>query len=440
MPLVARRHFLRSSALIALGAMSRAPSAFARDTDPLRWRRNETIQEGRRVALGLLQPSERDLQHGLALHAAALVCDSYGFAPRVGLSVDRVNAAIQAGASAREVDALWDEASHAGYLQDRKEQEEYIDAWKASGVTCLVQNAGEEGQAPLRMLRRLSSYTHAADVLPDVLMRAATPDDIVAAKNAGKHCLYLATNGVPLQQNWDSPEQELFYIGIFFKLGVRTMHLTYNRRNMLGDGCAEVANGGLSDFGRAAVREMNRVGVIVDLAHSGYRTSIETAQHSGKPVVVSHTACAALQKDIRCIPDEVIRSVVGTGGYIGITCIPRFLGRTGDIRAMLDHIDYAVRTFGADHVAIGTDYAYRSGSHVEARKRLKGKPDSRPKWGHLWPPTDWENEPHMIPSMMWTNWPLFTVGLVQRGHSDDDIRKIIGGNMMRVARSAFPSI
>ena len=127
---------------------------------------------------------------------------------------------------------------------------------------------------------------------------------------------------------------------------------------MLGDGCAEPSNAGLSDLGRAAIAEMNHVGVIVDVAHAGWQTSLEAARASTKPIVASHTACAALNRHIRGKPDEVIRAIVGTGGYVGICCVPAFLGGRGDLTALLDHIDHAVRAFGADHVAIGTDRAH----------------------------------------------------------------------------------
>src|SRR5690606_17474274 len=135
---------------------------------------------------------------------------------------------------------------------------------------------------------------------------------------------------------------------------------TYNRRNLLGDGSGESSDAGLSDFGRAVVREMNRVGVLVDVAHSGPRTSLEAAQTSTKPTVVSHSACAALHNHYRCKPDDVIRAVADTGGLMGICAVPQFLGGKGNLNTMLDHVDYVARRFGVDYVAIATDFSYRS--------------------------------------------------------------------------------
>lgn len=220
------------------------------------------------------------------------------------------------------------------------------------------------------------------------------------------------------------------------------MHLTYNRRNMVGDGCAEPGNAGLSDFGRAVVAEMNRVGVIVDVAHSGWRTSLEAAQMSERPIVASHSACCALNLHHRNKPDEVIRAIADTRGYIGICAVPAFLGGRGDIHALLDHIDHVARTFGVDHVAIGTDAAYVSRRSEQEQAKVPPRRRTRPGWEHLWPADDplfdlqWQQE-HQRLSLAWTNWPLFTVGLVQRGYSDDDIQKILGGNVLRVARAVW---
>ena len=321
-----------------------------------------------------------------------------------------------------------------------EQRAEYLEAWDAAGVTCILENASTTGHSPRVVMKRLARFTYLTDVMRDHVFRAATPDDIVAAKEQGRRCLYMTTCGVPLEQRWDSVEEELQFIRIFFQLGVRSMHLTYNRRNMIGDGCGEPANAGLSDFGRRVVAEMNRVGVIADVAHSGRQTSLEAALVSERPVVASHSGCSAVNEHCRHKPDEVIRAIADTGGYVGVTAVPGFLGGDGDLNAMLDHIDHVVRNFGADYAAIGTDVAY-SLAPVEADRPMPPRPARRKPWRSLWPEMTWSGpewrRPRQILSLAWTNWPLFTVGMVQRGYSDDDIRKIIGGNVLRVARAAW---
>jgi membrane dipeptidase len=385
------------------------------------------------VALDILKPSQKDLEHGLELHANSLVFDGYGFAPRAAIDGDAFRAVAEAGASDIELQDLREEMSMTRCVTDPEEQIEFLDAWRAAGVTCIFQNAGEEGQDPLRLIKRLARFTFVTDMLRDDVAKAATPDDVIAAKEQGRQCFYLTGNGVPLTQQWVSTHDELRYVRVFFQLGIRMMHLTYNRRNMLGDGCAEKANAGLSDFGREAIAEMNRVGVIVDVAHSGWRTSLEAAQVSQQPMVASHTTCAGLYEHIRGKPNEVVRAIADTGGYIGICCIPRFLGGKGDIAAFLDHIDYAVKKFGIDHVAIGTDVAYTSRNATRENAKVPKRGRSRTRWAALWPADPFVTTPQARDSLAWTNWPLFTVGLVQRGYSDEDIQKILGGNVLRVA-------
>ena len=403
---------------------------------------NETIENARNAALDILKPSQKELEHGLELHEESVVCESYGFAPRAAADGDALRAAAEQGASDVELQDMREDMMMSRYATDPAERAEFIEAWEASGVTCILENAGEEGWAVPRLIKRLARFTFGIDMTPDFLMRAATPDAIVAAHEAGRRCMYLTCNGVPLPQEWVSVEDELRYIRVFFQLGCRMMHITYNRRNVIGDGCAEPANGGLSDFGRAVVAEMNRVGVIVDVAHSGWQTSLEAAQASTRPMVASHSGCAAVNKHCRCKPDEVIQAIADSGGFIGICCIPGFLGGTGDIRAFLDHIDYVAKHFGTGRVAIGTDVAYVSRNNAAEMKKLPARGRARPRWEYFWPENDdmfntkW-HDPKMRLSLAWTNWPLFTVGLVQRGYSDDDIQKILGGNVLRVARDVL---
>jgi membrane dipeptidase len=405
--------------------------------------RNAVIEQARALGLDVLKPSEREQSHGLALHARSLVFDVYGFSPNAAVDGERLGEAIRGGASDAELQDLEEDMRMTRYVSSAAERAEYLQAWEASGVTCVFQNAGEEGSAPLRLLQRLARFTYATDHLRGTVDKAVTPDDIVAAKRQNRRCLYFTGNGVPLAGSAISVPEELRYIRTFFELGIRMMHVTYNRRNLLGDGCAEPANGGLSDLGRAAVAEMNRVGVIVDVAHSGWRTSLEAARASSKPMVASHTTCAALQQHIRAKPDDVIRAIVDTGGLVGICAIPHFLGRTGDLAALLDHVDYVVKKFGIDHVAIGTDVGYRSRNDAAELGKLPARARRRTRYEALWPEDallSGSEQAKRYPksgSLVWTNWPLFTVGLVQRGYSDAQIAKILGENMLRVARAVL---
>ena len=161
-------------------------------------------------------------------------------------------------------------------------------------------------------------------------------------------------------------------------------------------------------------------------------------------MVVSHSAAWALRQHHRCKPDDVIRAVVETGGTMGITNVPAFLGGRGDISALLDHVDYVAKTFGVDHVTIGTDRAYVSSSAARENDKLPPRAPQRARWEALWEPNDavrdpkWRQE-RQEQSLKWTNWPLFTVGLVQRGYSDEDIFKIVGGNFVRVMRDVRPT-
>ncbi len=434
-----RRNFLKSATPLAMAVPAFASGAaesgnpVARLTENL----NPEIQRTRDVGLSVLKPSQKDLEHGLELHANSIVFESYGFSPRSAIDGGALKTAILEGASDIEIDDMRENMGMTNCVTSASEREEYLSAWRASGVTCIFQNAGQEGQEPLVMLKRLSHFTYVTDHLPEV-RKVVRSEDVEKVKAEGQYALCFTTNGVPLTQQWVSIPDELRYVDIFRQLGIQMMHLTYNRRNMIGDGCGEEANGGLSDFGRAVIGEMNRLGVIPDCAHSGWQTSLEAANISTKPVVASHSTAVGIFPHMRSKPDEVIRAIADTGGYIGICCIPRFLRKEGNLNTFLDHIDYVVKKFGADHVTIGTDVAYTSRNRKEQEQiaRVEGRGKRRSPFRSLWPEDKFTPSAGAEDSMAWTNWPLFTVGMVQRGHSDDDIRKILGGNVMRVLKAS----
>lgn len=400
---------------------------------------NPAIDGPREIALDLLKPSQAQLEHAWELHFGSLVFESYGFAPRFAMDAEALNQAAEAGASAEELSDLRESMMMNRGATNERERKEFFEAFHAAGVTCIFQNAGEEGNDPLRLLKRLAHFTRATDLLKPQLTKVLRPGDVEAVKQAGQVSLCFTGNGVPLRQEWNSVRDELRLIPLFHELGIRMMHLTYNRRNPIGDGAGEPHDGGLSDFGKAAVAEMNRAGVIVDVAHSGWETAADAARASAKPMVASHTTCATVYEHFRGKPDATIKAICDTGGYVGMCCIPRFLGGRGDLNALLDHLDHVIKTFGPDHAAIGTDVAYVSRYDKEERLKIQKRPDgtsplgaSSGRWEHLWPKDDYQTSAAAEKSIAWTNWPFYTLGMVMRGHSDDVIRKVLGGNVMRV--------
>ena len=391
--------------------------------------------KNRNIALQMLNPSAKDLEHGLELHKNSFVFDAYGFKPLVGGCSSRAAELIKAGASRDELHFA-DEMHHMTEgFHDPQMRKLLAEAWEFGGVDCIFQNCGEESNDVERLLKRLGNYTRTIDYCSEVYERCVFPEQLEGIRSRGHKALYITTNGVPISSKFNSADDNLHLIETFFNLGVRMMHMTYNRRNLMGDGCAEAANGGLSDFGRMAVAEMNRVGVIPDVAHSGQRTSLDTALCSKKPVVASHTTVGKFSCHYRAKCDEVIEAIKKTNGYVGICAYPKFLQLSKDINAFIDHIDYVAKTFGVDHVAIGSD----RGATLSEYEWPENEPKSRKIFEQYWSPTTaGDCTADQFNSVAWTNWPLFTVGLVMRGYSDSDIQKIIGGNVLRVCKDSMP--
>ena len=408
---------------------------------------NPTIDKPREIALALLKPTQAQIERAWELHFSSVVFESYGFAPRFAVDGGAINQAVKDGVSRDEVEDLREALMMNRGAVNERERKEFLDAFKAAGVTCIFQNAGEEGNDPLRLIKRLAHFTRATDLMKPALSKVVNAAEVPALKKAGHVGLCFTGNGVPLHGQWESVRDEMRYIRIFHELGIRMMHLTYNRRNPIGDGAGEPHDGGLSDFGKAAVAEMNKLGLIVDVAHSGWTTALDAAKASAKPMVASHTSCAEVYRHFRGKPDDTIKAICDTDGLLGMCCIPRFLGGAGDITALMDHLDHMIKKFGARHAAIGCDVSYVSRFEKEERARIQKRADgSSPfgrgggdRWEHLWPKDNFEPTPEMEQSVAWTNWPLFTLGMVMRGHGDDAIRQVLGGNVMRVLRANTPA-
>ncbi len=186
----------------------------------------------------------------------------------------------------------------------------------------------------------------------DLIRPVRTVADIEAAKREGRVGVLLGW------QNLSGIEDQLGYLALFKALGVGIMQMAYNTRNLVGDGCYEAHDGGLSDFGREVVAEMNRVGILCDLSHVGAKTSQDVIECSTKPVAYSHVCPAALKAHPRNKTDAQLRAIVERGGFVGVTMFPPFLrrGTAATVEDYLEVIEYTINLVGEDHVGIGTDF------------------------------------------------------------------------------------
>jgi membrane dipeptidase len=160
---------------------------------------------------------------------------------------------------------------------------------------------------------------------------------------------------------------------VFHKLGVRVVGLTYNNRNVVGSGCLEPDDGRMTRFGLEVVREMNRLGILVDLTHVGNRTSLDAAAASSAPVVFSHSNAKAVRNNPRNLTDEQIRACAATGGVIGIATFADFVGtRLPTPHGSISGTSTMSCIAGEDHVGIGTDiFADHPRNLVEQRTRMR---------------------------------------------------------------------
>lgn len=252
-------------------------------------------------------------------------------------------------------------------------------------------------------------------------MRIDSVSDLKRVKKSGKLGIIL---GLQNSEHFRRPDDVDFFRG----LGQRVSQLTYNSRNLIGNGSTERRDEGISDFGVTIIERMNKVGMAVDVSHCGDRTTLDAFEISKKPVLITHSNCRALVPGHpRLKTDEAIKKVGQTGSVIGITGVRMFV--KGDepttVEHVLDHFDHVRELIGAEHLGVGSDmdlYGYDA-MPPELNKQLragyKGSYNFREK-------IDIEGLNH--PKRMFD----LTEGLVRRKYSDADIEGILGGNFERV--------
>jgi membrane dipeptidase len=383
------------------------------------------------------------VEHGLALHKKFIICDTLCSDPKpyTDKMIQQTNELIDLGKPLQEITRTlglgWGNVGTLQYELEENPQarKEYLDAWERSGVTSIG--------LTLPVLDLDHAYRTVAlagtmiDIFRDSLIKVNHVEDIRKAKKEGKHALLFQFQRTIWMGGFHNLEQELGRINAFYKLGVRTMQLTYNLQNLVGCGCTERHDSGLTHFGVKVVERMNEVGMLVDVSHCGHTTTMDAVEVSKAPVAATHTTCYALCDFPRGKTDEAIKTIAEKDGYIGITGVKMFTvpsPKIGTLKDWLDHIDHAVNLVGADHVGIASDHWHRSRIPERLTELQNKTRDTLGWWSGFRPEHDLNRAiypPKDDDLMAWANWPNVTIGLVSRGYSDREIEEIVGGSFIR---------
>lgn len=308
---------------------------------------------------------------------------------------------------------------------------QYIDWYREGGMTVIAPTMGG-WEGARASLNRLAAWHRLLRQREDTLLWVRKADDIELAKRSGKLGVYLHFQGA------DPVEENLDLIDLYKSLGVGVFQLTYNVRNRVGDGCEERTDSGLSRFGIKFVERLNQAKVIVDVSHTGLRTSLEACDCSKAPVVLTHSNVRSVHPSARNVSDELIEAVAGSGGMIGVAGFPAMVANSTapTLDDFIAHIDAIVKLVGIDHVGLGIDY-YSGQSGVasdEVAKKYYEEAIRSGFWSAAYPPP-----PYRYPSGIETPQKLenLTRRLLERGYGEEQVLKILGGNWLRVVRGVW---
>jgi len=254
----------------------------------------------------------------------------------------------------------------------------------------------------------------------DLITKAVSVEDIRRAKRDGKTAIVLGF------QNTSAFEDRVEFVELFKQQGVGIVQMTYNTQNLVGSGCYEGTDSGLSDFGHDIVAEMNRVGMLCDLSHVGPKTSDEVVRASKKPVAYSHCLPSGLKAHPRNKSDEQLRVIADHDGFVGVTMFPPFLKRGNDasVDDYVEAIDYIVNLVGEDCVGFGTDFTMGYGTKFfEYLNRDKG---SGRQLTEIWQ----VDFPDGLESI--ADFPNLTAAMQRAKWSEAKIRKIMGENWLEL--------
>jgi len=272
----------------------------------------------------------------------------------------------------------------------------------------------------------IADYYRLFEDRPDWIMQVRRVEDIHEAKVRGCAGMIFGF------QDTNALNGNLRMLAVYHALGVRVIQLTYNDENAVGCGCMAPEDKGLTPFGREVVAEMNRLGMLVDLSHCGHKTMMDAIEASKRPVAFTHANPLALAKSPRNKPDEAFKALAAKGGVAGVVLLPAWLTPHGQasLEDYLNAIDYLVTLMGIDHVGLGTDFMEEIPAEIKAAA-LKGiSAENLQKYYGSTIVKGFESA---------AEFPRVTEGLLSRGYSPEDVKKIMGGNWLRLYEKVWPA-
>ncbi len=434
------------------GTAMASPSSGESNDAQVSERVRDYIEQAKQAALAELQPTEKQLARGLELHRNSTVCDTMGAPPTIGswgLYSERMDQYAREKLAAA-TDPGWDVAmSIREELADWRPFELVSDPIMPSDHRALWDARGQTlGVASFNYwtLDLIATRTYVGEAL-DHIQKVVNLNDIDQIKAEGRHAVLWHSHDRPML---DGSRSALENLDLLYAFGLRWSQFTHGHGTEFGGGQWTDPTLGLTDLGRAVVKRMNELGIIADATHLSPQAALDMIEVSDDPVIVSHTDCQAVHPGYcryRNMTDQAIKAVADKGGVVGMCNVPNLIGAYS-IEMFLRHVDHAVQLVGADHVAVSTDHSiFLAAEPPELREATKPK-----KWNtaYHWDLTEetmgrksnlknpsracWQlyTQPTSLSACAWPY--NITVALVCRGYSDEEVQKMIGGNIIRVAQ------
>lgn len=381
-------------------------------------------------------------QEALELHKQALVIDTQqppiisGIVFTPGMR-EAVSELAKQGRTRSEAAPILEAVLTREIQTSQEARDIYLDMWKRAGVTVACGTfSGFDRLATAfeGAVRKIANAQAIMSTLDESMLQVRTAADIERAHNEGKYGIVVDF------QNTVAFGDDLDRVELFHGLGLRMVQLTYNLQNLVGDGCTETYQSGLTYFGRELVTRLNEANILVDVSHCSEQVGWDAMDVSSAPVIVSHSSSSSVAKHDRGKSDELAKAIADQGGYFGVVVIPGFIRETpgASMDDVVRQIQHLVNVCGIDHVGIGTDKAGpgpRTSTMVEFPKSMPaGLPDDFNWSGFRTQEHRQTPEFDMHGFASFGDWPNITVALAEAGFNEDELRKLLGLNYLRVFR------